>query len=89
MGFRWSQRRFWSPVAAMAMRVLVTGGAGYIGSHTVLQLLLGGFEAVVVDNLDNSSEVAVKRVVELAGEFGRNLSFHKVNRSRRRFDLCS
>ncbi|CAA7410196.1 unnamed protein product [Spirodela intermedia] len=63
----------------MAMKVLVTGGAGYIGSHTVLQLLLGGFEAVVIDNLDNSSEVAVKRVVELAGEFGGNLSFHKID----------
>ena len=58
--------------------VLVTGGAGYIGSHTVLQLLLGGFTTVVVDSLDNSSEVAIHRVRELAGEFGNNLSFHKV-----------
>jgi len=58
--------------------VLVTGGAGYIGSHTVLQLLLGGFTTAVVDNLDNSSEVAIRRVRELAGEFGNNLSFHKV-----------
>ncbi|XP_027360079.1 UDP-glucose 4-epimerase GEPI48-like [Abrus precatorius] len=59
--------------------VLVTGGAGYIGSHAVLQLLLGGFRTVVVDNLDNSSEVAIRRVKELAGEFGNNLSFHKVD----------
>ncbi|TKY71036.1 UDP-glucose 4-epimerase GEPI48 [Spatholobus suberectus] len=59
--------------------ILVTGGAGYIGSHTVLQLLLGGFRTVVVDNLDNSSEVAIHRVKELAGEFGNNLSFHKVD----------
>ncbi|RZC31357.1 UDP-glucose 4-epimerase GEPI48 isoform E [Glycine soja] len=59
--------------------VLVTGGAGYIGSHTVLQLLLGGFRAVVLDNLENSSEVAIHRVRELAGEFGNNLSFHKVD----------
>ncbi|WJX60221.1 UDP-glucose 4-epimerase [Trifolium repens] len=59
--------------------VLVTGGAGYIGSHTVLQLLLGGFKAVVVDNLDNSSEVAIHRVKELAAEFGNNLNFHKVD----------
>jgi UDP-glucose 4-epimerase len=58
--------------------VLVTGGAGYIGSHTVLQLLLGGFKTVIVDNLDNSSEVAVHRVKELAAEFGNNLNFHKV-----------
>ncbi|OIV93629.1 hypothetical protein TanjilG_04861 [Lupinus angustifolius] len=59
--------------------VLVTGGAGYIGSHTVLQLLLGGYNAVVVDNLDNSSEVAIQRVKELAGEFKANLSFYKLD----------
>jgi UDP-glucose 4-epimerase len=58
--------------------ILVTGGAGYIGSHTVLQLLEGGFRVVVVDNLDNSSEVALTRVSELAGEKGTNLIFHKV-----------
>ncbi|MQM07243.1 hypothetical protein Taro_040081 [Colocasia esculenta] len=63
----------------MAKNVLVTGGAGYIGSHTVLQLLLAGFKAVVVDNLDNSSEVAVQRVVELAGEAGKNLTFHQID----------
>ena len=60
--------------------VLVTGGAGYIGSHTVLQLLLNGFKAVVVDNLDNSSAIALHRVKELAGEHGDNLSFHKVSK---------
>ncbi|XP_028774725.1 UDP-glucose 4-epimerase GEPI48 [Neltuma alba] len=59
--------------------VLVTGGAGYIGSHTVLQLLLGGYKVVVVDNLDNSSEIAIHRVRELAAEFEDNLSFHKVD----------
>ncbi|PRQ17407.1 UDP-glucose 4-epimerase GEPI48 [Rosa rugosa] len=63
----------------MAKTILVTGGAGYIGSHTVLQLLLGGFSTVVVDNLDNSSEIAIDRVRELAGDFGRNLSFHKID----------
>ncbi|XP_028805926.1 UDP-glucose 4-epimerase GEPI48-like [Neltuma alba] len=59
--------------------VLVTGGAGYIGSHTVLQLLLAGFKVVVVDNLNNSSEVAMHRVRELAGEFGSNLSVNMVD----------
>ncbi|XP_073299476.1 UDP-glucose 4-epimerase GEPI48-like [Primulina huaijiensis] len=63
----------------MPSRILVTGGAGYIGSHTVLQLLLGGYEAVVVDNLDNSSEIAIKRVKELAAERGSNLTFHKID----------
>ena len=58
--------------------ILVTGGAGYIGSHTVLQLLLGGFNTVVVDNLDNSSALAIERVKELAADFAQNLSFHKV-----------
>ncbi|KAF6146077.1 hypothetical protein GIB67_033436 [Kingdonia uniflora] len=59
--------------------ILVTGGAGYIGTHTVLQLLLGGFKVVVVDNFNNSSEIAVGRVRELAGEFGANLSFHQID----------
>ena len=62
----------------MAKSILVTGGAGYIGSHTTLQLLLGGYNVVVVDNLDNSSEIALQRVKELAGEFASNLAFHKV-----------
>lgn len=62
----------------MSSSILVTGGAGYIGTHTVLQLLLGGYKAVVVDNLDNSSEIALKRVKELAGKQGSNLKFHKV-----------
>ncbi|GAA0172407.1 epimerase/racemase [Lithospermum erythrorhizon] len=61
----------------MVQKILVSGGAGYIGSHTVLQLLLGGYEAVVIDNLDNSSVVAIDRVKELAGEHGHKLSFHK------------
>ncbi|XP_031125594.1 UDP-glucose 4-epimerase GEPI48-like [Ipomoea triloba] len=63
----------------MSKNILVTGGAGYIGSHTVLQLLLGGYKAVVVDNLDNSSAVAIKRVKELAGEYARNLVFHRMD----------
>ncbi len=50
------------------MRVLVTGGAGYIGSHTVLALLAAGHQAVVVDNLSNSSEEALARLAELAGQ---------------------
>ncbi|XP_047341107.1 UDP-glucose 4-epimerase GEPI48-like [Impatiens glandulifera] len=63
----------------MANKILVTGGAGYIGSHTVLQLLLGGYQVVVVDNLDNSSDVSIKRVQEIAGNNGSNLVFHKMD----------
>ncbi|KAL2527739.1 UDP-glucose 4-epimerase 5 [Abeliophyllum distichum] len=63
----------------MSRNILVTGGAGYIGSHTVLQLLLGGYKAVVVDNLDNSSETSINRVRELAGKHGSNLIFHQMD----------
>ena len=44
------------------MAILVTGGAGYIGSHTCVELLNAGYDVVVVDNLYNSSEEALKRV---------------------------
>ena len=50
------------------MKILVTGGAGYIGSHTDLELMKAGFEVVVVDNLDNSCMEAVQRVEKLAGK---------------------
>lgn len=49
------------------MRVLVTGGAGYIGSHTTLALLHAGYEVVVLDSLFNSSAESLKRVAHLAG----------------------
>ncbi|GAB2215800.1 hypothetical protein Droror1_Dr00020202 [Drosera rotundifolia] len=45
---------------------LVIDGAGYIGSHTALQLLLGGFKVVIVNNLDNSSEIVFHHAKELA-----------------------
>ena len=44
------------------MRVLVTGGAGYIGSHTCVELLEAGHEVCVIDNLCNGHEVALERV---------------------------
>ena len=51
----------------MSRRVLITGGAGFIGSHTCLVLLEQGHELVVLDNFDNSSPEALRRVQELAG----------------------
>jgi UDP-glucose 4-epimerase len=58
------------------MKVLVTGGAGYIGSHTCLELMKDGHDVVVVDNLVNSKEESLRRVQELAG---RPLIFHKAD----------
>ena len=63
----------------MTKNILVIGGVGYIGSHTVLQLLLGGYKTVVVDNLGNASESAVAKVKELAGYQGNNMTFHKLD----------
>ncbi|HKJ65520.1 MAG TPA: UDP-glucose 4-epimerase GalE [Desulfopila sp.] len=56
--------------------LLVTGGAGYIGSHTCLELLSEGHEVIVVDNLSNSSRESLLRVEELTGK---NLVFHQVD----------
>ena len=50
------------------MSILVTGGAGYIGSHTVLELLNAGYDAVVIDNLCNSKTESLKRVEEITGK---------------------
>jgi len=50
------------------MRILVTGGAGYIGSHTCVELLNAGHEVVVVDNLCNSSEKSLERVEKITGK---------------------
>ena len=58
------------------MRILVTGGAGYIGSHTCLELLNQGHEVVVADNLCNSCEESLNRVKELTGK---DLTFYKVD----------
>ncbi len=58
------------------MRILVTGGAGYIGSHTCVELLSAGHEVVVVDNLSNSKREALRRVESLTG---RSVEFHQTD----------
>ena len=58
------------------MAILVTGGAGYIGSHTVVELQNAGYDVVVVDNLSNASEESLKRV---EGITGKPVSFYKAD----------
>ena len=56
------------------MRILITGGAGYIGSHVCVELLQNGHDIIVLDNLTNSQVEALNRVQELTGKF---LTFYK------------
>lgn len=50
------------------MAILVAGGAGYIGSHTCVELMNAGYEVVVADNLCNSSEESLRRVERITGK---------------------
>ena len=59
------------------MKILVTGGSGYIGSHTVLELLQAGHDVTVIDNLSNSCEESLLRVKNITGK--NSLSFHELD----------
>ncbi len=58
------------------MRILVTGGAGYIGSHTCVELLENGWDVVVVDNLSNSSKESLNRVERITGG---HITFYQID----------
>lgn len=58
------------------MAILITGGAGYIGSHTCVELLEAGYEVIIVDNLSNSSPTALKRVAEITNK---TLTFYQMD----------
>ena len=59
------------------MKILVTGGAGFIGSHTLIELYAAGHTAVVIDNLSNSNPTSLKRVAEIIGV--PEIPFYKVD----------
>ncbi len=60
--------------------VLVTGGAGFIGSHTVVELLQGGYEVIIVDDLSNASEKVLDRIDTIVGEdAAERLSFYRAD----------
>ncbi len=58
------------------MKILVTGGAGYIGSHTCVELLQAGYDVVVIDNLYNASEKSLERIKEITGK---DLTFYQAD----------
>ncbi|XP_050910430.1 bifunctional UDP-glucose 4-epimerase and UDP-xylose 4-epimerase 1-like [Lathyrus oleraceus] len=63
-------------MASSSQKILVTGGAGFIGAHTVVQLLKDGFHVSIIDNFDNSAMEAVDRVREIVGpNLSQNLEF--------------
>lgn len=66
--------------SSVEQNILVTGGAGFIGTHTVVQLLNQGFKVCIIDNLDNSVVEAVHRVRELVGpDLSNKLEFNLVS----------
>jgi UDP-glucose 4-epimerase len=76
-------------LAMEGARVLVTGGAGYIGTHTVLSLLDAGASVVILDNLCNSSAASLERVKELAGDKASRIAFHQARGGVRGRRLCT
>ena len=63
--------------------ILVAGGAGYIGSHTCVELLQAGYDVVVVDNLSNSSQESLNRVEKITGKSVKFYEADVADKSRR------
>ena len=57
-------------------KILVTGGAGFIGSHTCVELLNSGYDVVIMDNLCNSKEAAIGRIEKITGK---KVKFYKAD----------
>ncbi len=66
-------------IAHNDLTILVTGGAGFIGSHTCIELLEQGYNVVIVDNLSNSSKIAVDRIRELSDASNNQLVFYELD----------
>jgi UDP-glucose 4-epimerase len=58
------------------MNILVTGGAGYIGSHTCVALLEAGHSVIIADNLCNSTRETVEKIIDIAGK---EVTFYKID----------
>ena len=58
------------------MKVLVTGGTGYIGSHTVVELIDNGYDVVIVDNFSNSKPIVLDKLREITG---REIAFYELD----------
>lgn len=70
------------------MNILVTGGAGYIGSHTVLELVCQGYDVMVIDNLTNGNREAIRRIENMTGK-NIPLYVHDVQDARRMNDFLA
>ncbi|SVE27071.1 uncharacterized protein METZ01_LOCUS479925, partial [marine metagenome] len=62
------------------MNIIVTGGAGYIGSHTVVELIKGGFHPIIVDNLCNSDKKNIEGICKITGT---DVRWHNIDCSKR------
>ena len=76
LGVLYSDSKFINYYKLTKMKILLTGGAGFIGSHTLIELVEAGHDAVVVDNLYNASPISLQRVAKI---IGKEVPFYKVD----------